>query len=199
MRQAGGCRNHTPSAQVSSAQGPILSVGDRETIHPSRKLEEDSVENLKGDTHSAPVPVCGATGSIWEHAFRRVPARVGLERETQSGPLATPPVPCPPLWWGYHVDWWDSRGYLWVRQHYPWPLRKSRQGCWPVGQPNRLCLPVSLPCTRVLPEKTTGHNAAKSLSLPYHSGPELTPLPSPSKEGAGPLSFPCQVSRLGTG
>ena len=97
MRQAGGCRNHTPSAQVSSAQGPILSVGDRETIHPSRKLEEDSVENLKGDTHSAPVPVCGATGSIWEHAFRRVPARVGLEREMQSGPLATPPVPCPPL------------------------------------------------------------------------------------------------------
>ena len=38
------------------------------------------------------------------------------------------------------------------------------------------------------PEKMAGHNAAKSLSLPYPSGPELSPLPSPGKEGAGPLS-----------
>ena len=81
----------------------------------------------------------------------------------------------------------------WVKKR----KRKSRQGCWPVEQPNCLCLRVSLPCTHVLTEKTTGHNTAKSLSLPYPSGPELTPLPSPSKEGAGSPVSPAPSQQAG--
>ena len=45
---------------------------------------------------------------FWQDAGE---TELGLEREMQSGPLATSPAPCPPLWWGHHVGWWDSWGY----------------------------------------------------------------------------------------
>lgn len=54
-------------------------------------------------------------------------------------------------------------------------------------QPNCLCLRVEV-CPACTPRKTTGHNAAKSLGLPYPSGPEITPLLPQQRRGRYPVS-----------
>lgn len=197
MRQAGGCRNHTPPAQVSSAQGPILRVCDRETTHSSSKSEEDSGKP-EGRHPLSTSPSLWATGPTWEHAFGRVPARQSWawREKCRAGP--SQPLQPRVLLCDGDTTWTDEIVGATREAALHRPLRKPREGCWPVGQPDRLCPHVSLPCTRVPPEKMAGHNAAKSLSLPYPSGPELSPSPPLEKKGQVPC-LPCHVSRLEAG